>query len=141
MVLGLRGPVLRGRAVLLDLNWSSDEGFMAENDGDTVSYETMFVDLDGLGVRDLCRRNEDLIILAGPTMPMPAPYRVCTISGFFALSNQPPVCWCDVPTIEGQHPEGLAPCWDDPNEFVMVVDGEKSAQGAHAQAYLIRLPG
>ena len=141
VVLGLRGPVLRGRAVLLDLNWSSDEGFMAENDGDTVSYEKMFVDFDGLGVRDLCRRGEDLMILAGPTIPMPAPYRVHTIPGFFAFSNQLPVSWCDVPIIDGQHPEGLAPCGDDPNEFIMVVDGEKSAQGAQAQAYLIRLPG
>ena len=34
------------------------------------------LDLDGLGVRDLCPAGEDLLILAGPTMDLDGPVRI-----------------------------------------------------------------
>ncbi len=32
------------------------------------AYRTYFLDLGGLGVRDLCRDGDDVLVLAGPTM-------------------------------------------------------------------------
>ncbi|MEM6450418.1 MAG: DUF3616 domain-containing protein [Cyanobacteria bacterium P01_C01_bin.69] len=71
--LGLRGPVLRGWAVILELE-------LEAKDSETLSlkeigkkgevYRKHFVDLNGLGVRDLCVQGEHLIILAGPTMTL-----------------------------------------------------------------------
>lgn len=70
--LGLRGPVLRGWAVLLELE-------LEENGPDVLSMKTLengklyrkhFLNLDGLGVRDLYLHNKDLLILAGPTMTL-----------------------------------------------------------------------
>ncbi|HEY9761881.1 MAG TPA: DUF3616 domain-containing protein [Trichocoleus sp.] len=72
--LGLRGPVLRGWAVLLELTPKQKKkekkpGILelkALEDG--FCYRKHFLDLAGMGIRDLCWDGEDLLILAGPTM-------------------------------------------------------------------------
>jgi hypothetical protein len=76
VVLGLRGPVLRGWAVLLglDLHTEGDELVL---DGVTKH----FLDLAGLGVRDLARDDDDLLVLAGPTMVLDGPARVLRLPG------------------------------------------------------------
>ena len=71
--LGLRGPVLRGIAVILELNVGEASGtsgqlHLEQLTGTSRLYYKHFVDLDGLGVRDLCFHGDDLLILAGPTM-------------------------------------------------------------------------
>jgi len=78
--LGLRGPVLRGWTVILELQ--------LEGDGDAPelklkrigtkgrAYRKHFLDLGGLGVRDLCVDGDDLLVLAGPTMPHDGPIRI-----------------------------------------------------------------
>lgn len=71
--LGLRGPVLRGIAVILELNVGDASGtsgqlHLEQPAGTSRLYYKHFVDLDGLGVRDLCFQGNDLLILAGPTM-------------------------------------------------------------------------
>ncbi len=145
VVLGLRGPVLRGEAVLLDFDLTpSETGGAPAGSGPGVTYRKRFLDLGGLGVRDLCRRKESLFILAGPTMPVPAPYRVYVLPDFFEAEDGPevltPEYLCDVPAEEGCNPEGLSPYGDTADEFIMVVDGERSADGVQAHAYVIRAP-
>ena len=145
VVLGLRGPVLRGEAVLLDLDLSPDKAGMGPSGGwPGVSYRKRFLDLNGLGVRDLCRRKKDLFILAGPTMPLPAPYRVYALPGFFKAGGGPevltPQYLCDVPAEEGRNPEGLSPYGGEADEFIMVMDGERSENGLRARACVIRVP-
>jgi uncharacterized protein DUF3616 len=75
VLLGLRGPVLRGWAVVLELRLRDVPGRPARlalrSDG--WSYRTFFLDLDGLGVRDLCRLGDDVLVLAGPTMDLDGP--------------------------------------------------------------------
>ena len=69
--LGLRGPVLRGWAVLLELEpeYFCDEYFTLGAIGKQGKlYRRHFLDLRGLGIRDLERVGDDLLILAGPTM-------------------------------------------------------------------------
>ena len=78
---GLRGPVLRGWATLLELA-------VRENPGDPSTlrlkkigaggrpYRKHFLELGGLGVRDLCFEGDDLLILAGPTMDLDGPVTV-----------------------------------------------------------------
>ncbi|MFF4617703.1 DUF3616 domain-containing protein [Nonomuraea jabiensis] len=71
--LGLRGPVLRGWAVLLELR--------LEEAGRSrlrlrEPYRKHFLDLGGLGVRDLCPDGDSLLILAGPTMDLDGPVRI-----------------------------------------------------------------
>ena len=78
--LGLRGPVLRGWAFVLELRPRVDAlgpgrlALTAFPDGRV--YRKHVLDLDGLGVRDLCPVGEDLLVLAGPTMALDGPVRV-----------------------------------------------------------------
>ena len=69
--IGLRGPVLRGWAGILEVsvNDADDSRLKLRDIGpDGRQYKKHFVDLNGLGVRDLCVDGKDLLILAGPTM-------------------------------------------------------------------------
>ncbi|SEQ79374.1 Protein of unknown function [Arthrobacter sp. OV608] len=71
MFIGLRGPVLRGWAVIIELevgNGPSVEPQPTFPGG--RRYRKHFFDLRGLGVRDLCRHQNDLLVLAGPTMKL-----------------------------------------------------------------------
>jgi hypothetical protein len=87
LLLGLRGPVLRGWAVILALAPRPDEAdptVMALDptaDDPSRRYVKHFLDLDGLGVRDLARDGDDLLILAGPTMVLDGPSRVLRLPG------------------------------------------------------------
>jgi hypothetical protein len=77
LLLGLRGPVLRGFAMVLELCPGSDDGpkglELETMPGDGTFYRKHFLDLAGLGVRDLELVGEDLWILAGPTMALDGP--------------------------------------------------------------------
>lgn len=71
--LGLRGPVLRGWAIILELALTEAEpGVLALRNLDKSDqpYRKHFFDLQGLGIRELCFQDEDLLILAGPTMDL-----------------------------------------------------------------------
>jgi Protein of unknown function (DUF3616) len=72
--LGLRGPVLRGWAVMLEIELEpSGTDLLKLKQG---QYKKHFINLNGLGIRDLCLAGEDLLILAGPTMDLDGPVRI-----------------------------------------------------------------
>lgn len=83
--LGLRGPVLRGWAVILEFHIETDREnatelrlrpINPENPSSLTgnpTYRKHFLNLGGLGIRELCRESDDLLILAGPTMALDAP--------------------------------------------------------------------
>ncbi len=71
--LGLRGPVLRGWAIILEVELEEEEDGLlklrkAEDTGN--HYKKHFINLNGMGIRELHADGEDLIILAGPTMDL-----------------------------------------------------------------------
>ncbi len=81
VLLGLRGPVLRGWAVILELRPAPADGdptrLKLKGIGpDRLPYRKHFLHLDGLGIRDLCLHGEDLLILAGPTMDLDGPVKI-----------------------------------------------------------------
>jgi len=81
LFIGLRGPVLRGWATILEVE-------PEEGDKETATlrlkkigsgglpYRKHFLQLGGLGIRDLCTEGSDLLILAGPTMDLDGPVTV-----------------------------------------------------------------
>jgi len=75
LLLGLRGPVLRGYAIVLELCPAGEGELELEPFPGSrgALYRKHFLDLDGLGIRDLGFFAEDLWILAGPTMVLRAP--------------------------------------------------------------------
>ena len=74
--LGLRGPVLRGWTVVIELEVTDGAGGVFELDAvDASSHKVRrhFLQLDGLGVRDVVIHGKDLFVLAGPTMDLDGP--------------------------------------------------------------------
>lgn len=78
LLLGLRGPVLRGWSALLEIEVEAcaDDLRLASLDGRGTLIRKHFLQLDGLGVRDLHFSGDDLYILAGPTMVLNGDIRV-----------------------------------------------------------------
>ncbi|WP_412752265.1 DUF3616 domain-containing protein [Krasilnikovia sp. M28-CT-15] len=78
--LGLRGPVLRGWAFVLEVRPYPDPAdpgrLLLRPFDDGRPYRKHVLDLDGLGVRDLCPDGDDLLVLAGPTMNLDGPVRI-----------------------------------------------------------------
>jgi hypothetical protein len=84
LLLGLRGPVLREWALLLELGVEQDgPGVLALRPigRDGRHYRKHFVDLGGMGTRDLVFQGNDLLILAGPTMD------IAGLQGIFRLHD------------------------------------------------------
>jgi hypothetical protein len=92
--LGLRGPVLRGWAFVLELRPEVLAGephrLRLRLFDDGLPYRKHVLDLDGLGVRDLCPAGDDLLVLAGPTMNLDGPVRIYRWHG---------ACRVDMPAI------------------------------------------
>jgi hypothetical protein len=117
LFLGLRGPVLRGWAIVLELR--------PADDGDCLSLAPLeghkrkrvrkhFLQLRGLGIRDLFLEGDDLLVLAGPTMGLDGPTRVvrwrgaarCQAPCVLAAGELEPVL--ELPFGEGcDHAEGI----------------------------------
>lgn len=134
--LGLRGPVLRGWAILLELEIvESESGVLTlkeVTDGDKL-YKKHFVHLNGLGVREICWDKDDLVILAGPTMEVEGEMRVFRLKDALDLSDNSITeqdseeleVLFDLPfTIGNDHAEGLAliPCLDQERSLLVVYD-------------------
>lgn len=78
LLLGLRGPVLRGWSALLEIEVEAhgDQLRLVPLDESGTLLRKYFLQLDGLGVRDLHFSGDDLYILAGPTMVLNGDIRV-----------------------------------------------------------------
>ena len=152
LLLGLRGPVLRGWSVLLEIE--------PEADGDSTDtlvlkkigpqgrgYRKHFFALNGLGVRDLCASGDDLLILAGPSMDLDGPVTVFRWRGGFATDEEQ-VVFADqlqkvleVPFGNGDdHAEGMClfKSAEKESEFLLIVydaaaqrrkHGDRSVEG------------
>jgi Protein of unknown function (DUF3616) len=100
--LGLRGPVLRGWAVILEVALEEDRDApstlrlrgIGPNDR---RYRKHFLQLGGLGIRDLCVQGADLLILAGPTMELDGPVTIFRWPGGTAQDGE-----CLVPASDVQ---------------------------------------
>ncbi|MFC4907556.1 DUF3616 domain-containing protein [Actinomadura gamaensis] len=130
---GLRGPVLRGWAVLVEISPEPHPRDPARlrarplDGGDGPRHRTHFLDLGGLGVRDLCPHGDDLLILTGPSMDLDGPVRLvrwpgarrAAPSGLVTADELRPVG--DLPYGDGDnHAEGVAVLSD--TELLVVYD-------------------
>ena len=148
--LGLRGPVLRGWAVVLELHMKT------KKDGrrlkprtigeDDQRYRKHLCDLGGLGIRDLVFDGDALLLLAGPTMDLDGPvavYRwedVLDVDHHTVLGRDQVVHVADLPYGHGEdHPEGMAVVQPDDQRYnprLLVVHDDPAADrlvpGRHA---------
>ncbi|MEU5882912.1 DUF3616 domain-containing protein [Spirillospora sp. NPDC047279] len=121
--IGFRGPVLRGWAVLLEIHPEThpdDPGRLRLRplgEGG-ARYRTHFLDLGGLGIRDLCPHGDDLLILTGPTMDLDGPVQVVRWPGA-AKVQAPDIVPAAELELVGELPYGAG---DDHAEGIAVLD-------------------
>ncbi len=126
IALGMRGPVICGHALLLEMAVECREKGRVKLD---LPPFKRLLELEGLGIRDLKRQGDDLIILAGPTTPVSGPVALYRWRNW---ANEPPEHRhrvrlhrperiLDLPHGRGfDHPEGLA-LWDHGGESCILV--------------------
>ena len=137
LFLGLRGPVLRGYTCILDLAVT-----VKKSKPDELkligSYRKHFLNLQGLGVRDLVVWQDQLLILAGPTLALDGSIRVfqCPLAQFSDTEDTclttVPLCLGDIPHQPGSdRAEGIT-LWPtaDPEES---ENSEDSAESQDSQ--------
>lgn len=153
---GLRGPVLRGWAVVLELRVrSADDGVLVLDPlgASGEPYLKHFLQLDGLGVRDLAILGNDLLVLAGPSMDLDGPVFIYRWSealnaGADSLTwNKDLSRLVSVPFgVKKDHAEGLAVvtdapltvlvCYDSPDEASRIGDPD----GRSVKADIFEIP-
>ncbi len=94
LLLGLRGPVLRGWSAVLEMKVEpqGDGLRLAPLDKAGTLLRKHFVELGGLGLRDLHFSGDDLLLLAGPTMALDGAIRVHRWAGarpVFTANEEP----------------------------------------------------
>ena len=117
LFLGLRGPVLRGWATIIEIQVRTKGPGILTLDAigpGGEAYRLHFLDLDGLGIRDITLDGDDLVILAGPTMDLDGPSRIYRWTGALGAGTPKIVTHdqldhlLDVPFGDGgDHAEGL----------------------------------
>ncbi|MBC5776007.1 DUF3616 domain-containing protein [Pontibacter sp. KCTC 32443] len=145
LYLGLRGPVLRGWAIVLELELEeAEEGFLKLKQlTPERPYKKHFLHLKGKGIRELRILGNDMYILAGPTMDLDgviAVYRwrnVLKQKGESMVHTADLERLCEVPHGHGAESgkdkaEGLA-VYDERN-LMVVFDSPRDARkvGEHS---------
>lgn len=112
LMLGCRGPVVGGFAVILDVKLAEEGRHLVFADPDRP-VAVHYLRLDGYGIRDLVRDGEDLLILTGPTMEEPGPAALWRWREAFASRRRDAVLPDDdkgpvirIGSLEGSGPAG-----------------------------------
>ncbi len=134
ILLGLRGPVIAGLAVILSL--PRHQGLPADHGRPHLHM----LDLKGLGIRDLARDGsgdgDALFVLAGPVTAADGPFRLYRWQPLPPDGIKEAECLHEWP-LGPEHPEGLCP-WicDGQSGLLVVYDGpgktRRSSMGVFA---------
>lgn len=120
LFLGLRGPVLRGWALVLELlpeeTGKTGRLKLAPIGADGRKFRKHYLDLDGLGVRELTHVGDEMMVLAGPTMDVNAPATVFRWQGAVSAEDDSVAAGRRLQRMmalphdvegPGDHPEGM----------------------------------
>jgi hypothetical protein len=98
VLLGLRGPLIESKAVVVQLNLTQRLSI--------ESYKLSFLELGGLAIRDLARDGAKIWVLAGPVDDAPGPFKLYSWAPDAANAVQKPaelLVW----DAKGEKPEGI----------------------------------
>ncbi len=146
VLLGLRGPVLRGWALLvrLELEEKGDGRLEPRRLAHGRRYALHAVNLDGQGIRDLAWQGDRLLMLSGATTDLEALQSVFALEGFSLDRAVYPAGTIgrvlDLPIIRGSdHAEGLATAEIDGAERLIVTYNSPHADRTNAEEQALRV--
>jgi len=87
ILLGLRGPAAGGFAIVMRLSVEIGDKALSLRKRNGQPYRLSFLQLNGLGIRDLIREGEDVLVLAGPSMDLDAPFALYRWRGAFGHAS------------------------------------------------------
>lgn len=150
LFLGLRGPVLRGWAIILEIKvkQKGNELLLTTFEETKLPYKKHFVNLDGLGIRELCLQGDDLLILGGPTMDLTGTLRIYRLRHAMGRDNNSVTDQCedglevmfDIPfNPNADKAEGLTliPSTGYPSALLVVYDEPDPRRMKDAQSMLV----
>lgn len=119
LLLGLRGPVIEGRAIIIALRH--------QNGVIQPGHSLHFLDLKGLAIRDLKVRGSDILVLAGPSGVAEGPYRLHLWRPDAATPEAPELLFTwpypDDKEKRQEKPEGLCVItWEKKQGFLVLYD-------------------
>jgi Protein of unknown function (DUF3616) len=152
--LGLRGPVLRGWTVVIEIQVTAGAAGVLKLDAvgpSGAQIRRHFLQLEGLGVRDLVIHDTDLFVLAGPTMDLDGPVGIYRWSNALEQSSDSLTFMKDLKRVVSvpfgigkDHAEGLTlvpgatlagmVCYDSPDKARI-----EGARGEGVRADVFRL--
>jgi hypothetical protein len=146
MWLGLRGPVLRGHAVVLDLAITENAPgrLKARRVDDGRRYRKHLLNTRGLGIRDMRFDGDDLLLLVGPTMSLEGPAFVLRwrdavhgASGVIAPERVETVA--ELPyRLHADHPEGIELWPEAGTGSLLVIHDAPAPERTDPDAFTVR---
>ncbi|MBM6582202.1 DUF3616 domain-containing protein [Microvirga sp. BT689] len=145
--LGLRGPVLRGHAVVLDLEIAEKTPgrLKARRIDGERRYRKHLLDTRGLGIRDMRFDGNDLLLLVGPTMSLEGPAFVlrwrdavhADVSGVIAPDRIEIVA--ELPyRLHADHPEGIDLWAEAGPEALLVIYDAPALERTDPDTFTVR---
>ena len=128
VLLGLRGPVVGRRALVVEsrMTRTADGSLEPYRFHGRHRLRLFALDLDGFGIRDLCRDGDRLLLLAGPALAHPGPraiYAVDWPAGQAEPASSRPERLFGLPAEEGDNAEGIALIlWQGKRRLLVVHD-------------------
>jgi hypothetical protein len=87
VLLGLRGPAAGGFAIVMRLSVEIGKKALSLRKRNGRRCRLSFLHLNGLGIRDLARQGDDVLVLAGPSMDLDAPFALYRWRGAFGRAS------------------------------------------------------
>lgn len=147
--IGLRGPVLRGWAIVLEVQPDESEAELGLKEIGSKGrlYRKHFLNLGGLGVREMCKDGSDLLVLAGPTMNLDGPTIIYRWKGALDQENESVVLDLGkgqpIPNGQGtDHAEGMVLLDTEVSKSVLIVydnPGARKVDNQSVRADVVRL--
>jgi hypothetical protein len=113
VLLGLRGPLLDSIAVVIEVHIRPRGTLAAE-------LTTHFLDLGGLGVRELTRFGHEVLLIAGPVSSAAGPFRLYRWTPSRLGTIQRPRAFHEWSSSE-EHPEGMCPLPRDGKSGLLIL--------------------
>ena len=113
VLLGLRGPLVDSIAVVMEARIRARGTLAAE-------LTAHFLDLGGLGVRELTRAGKEVLIVAGPVSGVDGPFRLYRWKPARTQTIQRPTSFHEWTSSE-EHPEGMCPLERDGQSGLIVL--------------------